>query len=302
MALEPLPAFADWCFTQSLLYSGFAQARKVNKRRGAWRRPQLTGAVARLNRALLAEFDFTEHVIALLVAGEAPPEREQAEPVPDVSAALTHHGFDPGIADRDVDPGSAAAVLLILAAFRAKQLQFANAAVETITRDARVALLKRLGHGDAPELPETAGLPSQVARVYEDDARRFYQDLLDGTARAPIGVQQITGLVTVGSAVTALRFLFDAEAFRLTLFAEALGWDAWMAGFRAAAVEATSAARLAGQAPPQFVWTGPADAKTCAPCLSMFRGPVVASSLAELPAPAAICSGQRNCRHWWSPA
>lgn len=300
--LEPLPAFADWCFQHSLACSRLVQARKVNKRRGAWRRPQLTGTVAALNRALLAEFDFTEHAIALLIAGEEPPEREQAEPVNDVAKALEHHGLDPGMADRDVNPESAAAVLLLLAAFRAKQLQFANAAVETITRDARAALLKRLGYPEAPELPETTGLTSQVARIYEDDARRLYQDLLDGTARAPVGVRAITDLVTVGAAVTSLRALFDSEGFRLTMFAEALGWSSFIAGTRAAAVEATSAARSAGAAPPRFIWTGPSDAKTCAPCRLMFKGSVVASSLAELPDPSTICEGRRSCRHWWSPA
>lgn len=298
---DALPALADYCFQHALAWCEIDQARKVNKRRGAWRRPHLTGAVATLNRSLLAEFDFTEHAIALLLAGEALPEQEQADPGDDVTAALTHHGLDLGIAGRDVDPAAAAAALILLGGFRATQLQFANAAVETIARNARGALLKRLGYGDAPELPETTGLTSQVARVYEDDARRLYQDLLDGTARAPVGLQQITELATVGSAVTALRFLFDQEAFRLTLFAEALGWDAWMAGFRAAAVEATSAARAVGAAPPQFLWTGPLDAKTCAPCRRQFAGPVTATSLADLPAPATICEGRRSCRHWWSP-
>lgn len=294
-----LHQFSCWCYEAAAVWDGIAQGRKVNKQRGAWRRPQLAKAVSDLNKVLLTEYDLTEHAIALLLAGEEPP-AVQADPASDMAAALAHHGLAPEDVDRAVDPRVLAVILLVLARFREKQLGLAGAAIETVYQASRKALLKRLGYPSAPELPETSALTAQVTQLYQSDAQRFYGDLLDGTSRST-GVRAIVeGTRSLGPAVVAIRALFDAEQFRLTLFSEHLVWSAWMAGVRAAAVEGTSAAREVGVTPPSFQWTGPADAKTCAPCLAMFRGPVVARSLVELPDPSTICSGGRNCRHWWA--
>lgn len=291
---------ADWCYEQSLTWSLFAQGRKVNKTRGAWRRPQLSQAVGVLNRQLLDLYDFTEHAIVLLLAGEDVPAIEQDSSDDDpVAAALAYHGLSAEDGGRPLDTAVLSAVLLILARFREKQLSLAGAAVQATFSESRAALLKRLKREGTAVSGSAAVLISQVIRLYEDDAQRFYRDLLDPSPRSQ-GVREIVeGSETLGAAVVALRQLFDTEQYRLTLFSEALTWDAWMAGFRVAAVEATNAAFLAGVAPPQFKWLGPDDGRTCDPCRALFGDTVTAHSLADLPAPHTVCEYRRACRHWW---
>lgn len=163
----------------------------------------------------------------------------------------------------------------------------------------RAQVLKRVGRPDAPALAATAVLQEQMRTTYEADAQSLYAQILDGTARSS-GVRRIVEEgATVGDAVLTLRYLFDSEAFRLTAWAEHLVWDSWLSGWRAGAVDATTAAVNAGEVPPQFQWVGPSDAKTCDPCLARFGAPIVARTLADLPAPSSICEGGRNCRHWF---
>ena len=301
MGLEALPQFADWCYEQSLLWSQIEQARRVNRKRGSWRRPQLTGTVSRLEKALLSQWDFTEHAIVLLLAGEELPVVQQdAEQDRLITAALEHHGLSEEDAGRSVDRKKLAAILLVLASWRARQLSLVGETIEEVFAASRTAILKRLKRLDAEAQPGTEVLTAQLKTSFEADSQRLYRDLLDGSLRST-GVRAIVEeSATLGAAVLALRNLFDIEQFRLNLFSEHATWWSFQAGFRAGAVDGTAAALAAGEEPMRFLWSGPQDAKACVPCLSAFsEGPILATSLSALPSPSSICQWGVSCRHFY---
>lgn len=287
------------CFDLSRQWEEIAQARKVNRTRGAWRRPAVAGTVSALEKSLRALYDETEHKIVLALVGESAEQQVSGDTGELETAALEHHGLTVEDGEKPVDRKVLSAILLLLALLRSTQLGLAGETIQATYDASRAALLKRLKRPDAPALPATSPLAAQVVTQFEADAQRLYTSLLDGTARAEGTEVIVSSSATVSDAVLRFRTLFAAEAFRLSMFAEALVWAAWMAGFRAAAVDGTQAALAAGEESPRFQWIGPDDSRTCDPCHSRFGEPVVARSLADLPDPWTVCEYRRACRHAW---
>jgi len=165
----------------------------------------------------------------------------------------------------------------------------AGETIDVVYAASRAALLKRLKRPAAEPQPGTEALLAQVKTLFEKDAQRFYTSLLDGTPRSN-GIREIVeGGGTLGNVVLAVRLLFAGESFRVSMWAEALVWSSWMAGFRSGAVDATAQAKQVSESLPLFEWRGPTDEKVCDPCLGMFKGPVTAESIADLPNPWDVC-------------
>lgn len=285
-----LKALAHECHAQSAAWFQIAQARKVNRKRGAWRRPPLAGSVSRLEKLLRAEYARLERQVIAVLAGatlesaradEEAPEFDEAEPV---------------------DQRRLAVVLILLGLWRARQLAVMEEAVADAFRIGREQVLKRFKLPDARPQPSTEALSAELLRRYREDAIRFHRDLLDGTTRS-VGVRQIVESGgSIGEVMNSIRALFDVEGFRISMWSEAVIWSSWLSGFRAGAVDGTQemiAAGVTAEKLPQFEWRGPADNRTCQPCLDQFRGPFIARSLADLPEPSSICEFQLACRHWY---
>ncbi len=282
-----------------------AQARKF-KRRGARRRPGLAGSAQRLERALLASFERLEREVVASLRGRADDVAsgrlgQQVAAAEEVTAeeAAARARFDLSEAEaaEPVDRERLAAVLALLVLWRRRHEAIADDEVARLFRVGRAEVLRRLKRAGAGSEPATRALQEQVLGQFEGDLDRLQAGLAEGTARAA-GLRRIVAEAsTVGAAATLVRRLFDVESFRILQFAEALVWSAWLQGWRAGAVDGSAAAVAAGEAPPEFEWAGPADARTCGPCLAQFGARFRATSVVDLPLPESICLFGRACRH-----
>lgn len=275
------------------------QAKKTA--RGAWRQPELVSLVSGLEGELKSAYDACERGIAWVLAGRSDTGGLGQADAPTPGDAVRFYGLPDEAVDEPGDPNRLADALLLLGAFRAQQLDAAGRAIEAAFGLGRTQLLKRLGREGAAQQSATIALLPQMTARFEADAQRLYRDLLDGSKRVPDGVKEIADdYETVGAQLAVLRHLFRSEEFRLSLFAEHAVWWSWISGFRAAAVDASVAAAIAGEPLPQFEWAGPNDSKICVPCKGRFTNPIVtAASLADLPMPSDICAFGNNCRHHW---
>jgi hypothetical protein len=295
----------QWSGQLSQDWQRVAQARRIRKKRGARKRPQLSPIARRLETALLASYKRLEFDIIASLRGRSDDiatGRIHQAISDEESAALDYYGLSEEDGQEPIDHSREAAILLLLALWRRRHQAIAEEEVGSTFQIGRKEALKQLKLENALPSRETSALRDEVLKKFGVDVDRLEKGLREGTPRSP-GIETILGsATTLSQAARELRFLFDEESFRLKMYSEAIVWSSWLAGFRAGAVEGTQQLHREGVSLdqlPEFVWSGPNDTRVCVPCGAQFGVRIKALSVFDLPDPTIVCAYGRACRHYW---
>lgn len=276
---------------------------QVSRKRGARLRP-LAGATRRLERALEKSYKqlFRDVVASLRGASDdiVKGRLSQQELTVEEREALRTFRIPVDEAEEEVDKSRLAAVLLLILLWRSRHVGIADTFVGELFDLGRERVLKRLKVTDAPRLQETAALRDETLNLYRQDIDRLQAALTDGSPRSGGIRQAVEDSDTLAEAAVALRKLYEADGYRLNLFAESLIWTAYLQGQRAGAVDGTRTLLERGALEnelPRFRFEGPLDDRMCGNCRAYWGTEVVATSIDDIPLTQNICQFGRSCRH-----